>query len=358
MPNRTALLLAACFLLHACTAERPAAPPLPTAQRPAPKPARSVPAQSEPEGPISSTGPGIADRADVRAFIGEMSRKHGFSTAELSQAFDRTHIQPAILEAMAKPYEAKPWYAYRKLFLTEKRITGGRDFMAVNAAALKAAEARYGVSRYIITAIIGIESAYGNKPGKYRVIESLSTLSFEYPRRAPFFRSELEQFLLLSREEGMDYLAPLGSYAGAMGMPQFMPSSYRKLAADGDGDGRRDIWNNPADAIASVARYFNKNGWHTGEPIATPATVGGAAAGLAGKKPKLSQSLSQLMAAGVHIEDPISGDPKAGLVALEGETGPDYWVAFHNFNVIMRYNNSPLYAMAAYEISRELAGSR
>jgi membrane-bound lytic murein transglycosylase B len=143
-----------------------------------------------------------------------------------------------------------------------------------------------------------------------------------------------------------------------MGMPQFMPSSYRKLAADGDGDGRRDIWNNPADAIASVARYFNKNGWHTGEPIATPATVGAAAAGLAGKKPKLSQSLSQLMAAGVHIEDPISGDPKAGLVALEGETGPDYWVAFHNFNVIMRYNNSPLYAMAAYEISRELAGSR
>lgn len=156
----------------------------------------------------------------------------------------------------------------------------------------------------------------------------------------------------------MDYLEPVGSYAGAMGMPQFMPSSYRKLAADGDGDGKRDIWNNPADAIASVARYFAKNGWRTGEPIATPATVNGAAAGLAGKNPKLSYSLGQLMAQGVAIDDPVSGDPKAGLVALDGETGPDYWVAFHNFNVIMRYNHSPLYAMAAYEVSRELAGSR
>jgi membrane-bound lytic murein transglycosylase B len=357
MPNRTLALLAACVLLISCTAERPHAPPISTAARPAPKPLPPKPAQPEPEAEMPA-GPGIAERAEVRAFIAEMSRAHGFNSVELAQAFDRTHIQPAILDAMAKPYEAKPWYQYRKLFLTEKRISGGRDFLAMNAAALKAAEARYGVSRYIVTAIIGIESSYGQKPGKYRVIESLSTLAFAYPKRAQFFRGELEQFLLLCREEGMDYLEPVGSYAGAMGMPQFMPSSYRKLAADGDGDGKRDIWNNPADAIASVARYFARNGWRTGEPIATPATVNGAAAGLAGKNPKLSYSLGQLMAQGVAIDDPVSGDPKAGLVALDGETGPDYWVAFHNFNVIMRYNHSPLYAMAAYEVSRELAGSR
>jgi membrane-bound lytic murein transglycosylase B len=356
MKIRTLTVLTAVALLSACASHRPAVPPAPIPE-PAAKPALPKAAKPEPETELPR-GPGIADRADVRAFIGQMSREHSFSSAELADAFDRTNIQPAILEAMAKPYEAKPWYAYRKLFLTEKRISGGKDFLAMNAAALREAEARYGVSRYIITAIIGIESAYGNKPGKYKVMDSLSTLSFQYPRRAQFFRNELEQFLLLCREEGMDYLAPQGSYAGAMGMPQFMPSSYRKLAADGDGDGKRDIWNNPADAIASVARYFSKNGWHTGAPIASPATVNGAAAGLASKKAGLNATLDSLLADGVRIEDPVSGNPKAGLQMLEGENGPDYWVIFHNFIVIMRYNHSPLYAMAAYEISRELANSR
>lgn len=289
-----------------------------------------------------------------------MSHKHGFSQAELTRAFDEAGSMPAILDAMAKPYEAKPWHAYRKLFLTEKRIKGGREFMSLYAAALAQARSRYGVPPEMITAIIGIESAYGVKPGKYRVIDSLSTLAFDYPRRASFFRGELEQFLLLCREEGMDYLSPLGSYAGAMGMPQFMPSSYRKLAADGDGDGRRDIWSNPADAIASVANYFARNGWRGGEPIAVPARVSGDAYrdAVSTKNPKATRTLSQLAGLGVTPAEPVTGAPKAGLLQLAGEDGPEYWITFHNFTVIMRYNHSPLYAMAAYELTREWVNAR
>lgn len=359
MPNRILALVAAAFLLHACTSRPPSRPaPVPAGKPHAP--AAAIPSAAEPTPIPPPSGPGVAERADVREFVAEMSQKHGFARAELLQAFSQTNLQPAILEAMAKPYEAKPWHAYRKLFLTEKRINGGRDFQALNAAALARAEARFGVSPDIITAIIGIESSYGQKPGKYRVIEALSTLAFAYPRRAEFFRKELEQFLLLCREEGMDFLAPLGSYAGAMGMPQFMPSSFRKLAADGDGDGKRDIWNNPADAIASVARYFSVSGWRNGDPVAVPAVVrGNGYQGLISKNPKPTHSQEQLAALGVEPESPVSGQAKGALVELAGETGPLHWIVFHNFAVIMRYNHSPLYAMAAYELSRELgAGGR
>ena len=302
--------------------------------------------------------PGISQRPEVRAFISEMVERHGFRAESLRKAFDEAGIVPAILDAMGKPYEAKPWYAYRKLFLTEKRIQGGEAFMAANQDALSRAKSRYGVMPEMVTAIIGIESAYGVKPGKYRVIDSLSTLAFDYPRRASFFRSELEQFLLLCRDEGQDYLKPLGSYAGAMGMPQFMPSSFRKLAADGDGDGKRDIWTNPADAVASVANYFQKNGWHTGEPIAVPARVRGNAFGalVSTKTPKATSTLAQLEAHGVTPLEPISGNYKAGLLELQGEKGPEYWITFHNFSVIMRYNHSALYAMAANELIRTWKG--
>jgi membrane-bound lytic murein transglycosylase B len=361
MLRRSIALIASALLLHACSSSQPGGTlPTPAPRPPAPPVAApSTPPPAAPEAVQEApqeARPGIAGRADVRAFIAEMSRKHGFATADLAQAFDRAAIQPAIIDAMGKPYEAKPWYAYRKLFLTDKRIQGGRDFMAQYAKDFSRAEARFGVAPEIVAAIIGVESSYGQKPGKYKVIDALSTLAFAYPRRASFFRGELEQFLLLCRDEGMDYLAPVGSYAGAMGMPQFMPSSFRKLAADGDGDGRRDIWNNPADAIASVARYFSANGWHTGEPIATPATSVGNAASLASKNPKLSRSFGDFAALGVQAEDTQPGSLKAGLAALEGETGPDYWLVFHNFNVVMRYNHSPLYAMAAYELSHALAG--
>jgi len=326
MIKRILILPALALLLHACAQQQPAVQP--------PKPAPKPPAQAEtlppapeaaPAAPQIQPGPPLSGRADVEDFIAEMGRKHGFSAAELRKTFAQVSIQEPILAAMSKPYEAKPWYKYKKLFLTDTRIQNGIAFQQRNADALAKAEAKYGVSADIITAIIGIESAYGAKPGNYRVIDALATLAFAYPKRAGFFRGELEQFLLLAREEGISPLKPVGSYAGAMGMPQFMPSSFRKLAADGDGDGRRDIWNNPADAIASVARYFHANGWKTGEPIAEA------------------------------IAGPDSATGK--LVRLEEETGPAYWATFHNFNVIMRYNHSPLYAMAAYELSRRFAGN-
>ena len=353
------LFTTACIALSGCSSQAPTAPglPNPPAKVPAKSANASKPVADEPK-VLLPPSPGIANRPAVRDFITEMSHKHGFSSAELTAAFNEAGTVPAILDAMAKPYEAKPWHAYRKLFLTDKRINGGRDFMTNNAEALTRAKSRYGVPPEMITAIIGIESAYGFKPGKYRVIDSLSTLAFDYPRRASFFRSELEQFLLLCREEGMSYLTPLGSYAGAMGMPQFMPSSFRKLAADGDGDGKRDIWSNPADAIASVGNYFAKNGWHSGEPIAVPAIVSGDGYRevVSTKNPKTSHTLGQLASLGITPSEPVRGGQKAGLVQLAGESGPDYWINFHNFNVIMRYNHSPLYAMAAYELTRAWSG--
>ena len=363
MKHRT--LIAALFAgvgltLSGCSTQTPptpAEPAKPESARPAVKPNAST--ADEPK-ILLPPAPGIAQRAEVREFIADMVAKHGFSRSELTRAFDEAGTVPAILDAMAKPYEAKPWYAYRKLFLTEKRINGGRAFLDEHAEALARAKSRYGVPPEMVTAIIGIESAYGVKPGKYRVIDSLSTLAFDYPRRASFFRGELEQFLLLCREEGLDFLSPLGSYAGAMGMPQFMPSSFRKLAVDGDGDGKRDIWTNPADAGASVANYFAKNGWHAGEPIAVPARVRGDGYRdvVSTKSPKASYTLGQLAGLGVTPDEPISGGQKVGLLQLAGESGPEYWITFHNFNVIMRYNHSALYAMAATELVREWRGTR
>jgi len=325
MSSRILLFSVLSLILQACTQQQPVTKPVPPSKT-EPQAETSQPTQPiQPPGPTIQPGPSIEGRADVQAFIGEMSRKHGYNAADLRNTFSNVSIQQPILTAMSKPYEGMAWSRYKKLFLTDTRIQNGIAFNQRNAAALARAEAKYGVSPDIITAIIGIESAYGAKPGNYRVIDALSTLAFDYPKRAGFFRSELEQFLLLCRDEGMSPLQPIGSYAGAMGMPQFMPSSYRKLAADGDGDGKRDIWTNPADVIASVARYFSANGWHSGEPIAA------------------------------SVDGPDAGSGK--LVKLDDETGPVYWTTYHNFNVIKRYNNSTLYAMAAFELSQRFAGN-
>jgi membrane-bound lytic murein transglycosylase B len=299
------------------------------------------------------SAPSLTEKPEVQAFIQAMSHRHHFDAAEMNRLFSKVKLQDKILESMAKPYEAKPWYAYRKLFLTEKRIQGGRNFMNRNAAALTAAERRYGVPPEMITAILGIESSYGENPGPYRVIDALSTLAFAYPKRASFFRRELESFLILCREERMNPEAPLGSYAGAMGLPQFMPSSYRGYAADGDGDQRRDIWNNPADAIASIANYFIKNGWKTGEPIAVPASISDSAGHrLASKDLKPTHTVREWRARGTELKTSVPDPLKANLIELEEETGPAYWLGLHNFFVITHYNHSALYAMAAYELSQ------
>jgi membrane-bound lytic murein transglycosylase B len=302
---------------------------------------------------------GIAARPEVQVFIREMVRKHRLDGQDLNRLFQQVTIQDKILDAITHPAEAKPWHVYRKIFLTETRIQGGLSFWDRNRAALVSARNRYGVPPEMVIAIIGIETNYGQNAGHYRVIDALSTLAFDYPQRARFFRSELADFLLLCREERIDPALPRGSYAGAMGMPQFMPSSYRRYAADLDGDRRRDIWGNAADAIASVANYFSVHGWQSREPIAVPASVrGNGFHALLNKDLRPSHLIAELRKLGVEPRTPVPDRTRAKLLELGEETGPSYWLTLQNFYVISRYNHSPLYAMAAYQLSRELLARR
>lgn len=214
--------------------------------------------------------------ANVDEFIAEMTRDYGFASEQLRDLFKQAERKQAILDAISRPAErVKPWKEYRPIFLTDSRVAQGVDFWRENEAALSRAEAEYGVPAEIIVAIIGVETFYGRNTGSHRVIDALSTLGFDYPPRQPFFRQQLKEFLLLTREEQVDPLTLKGSYAGAMGLPQFMPSSFRAYAVDFDGDGHIDIWNNPTDAIGSAASYFKQHGWAAGEPVVARAKVSG-----------------------------------------------------------------------------------
>ena len=348
-------LLGIALLLIACAPPAPVRQPL---EIPNPPSTPFTPSpETAPTGPsAANAGQPLASRADVQAFIREMVARHGFNAAQLQAVFGRARVQPSIIAAMSRPAEAKPWYAYRTIFVNPKRIQGGAEFWRANAAALARAEQVHGVPPEIVVAIIGVETQYGGNMGKYRVLEALSTLAFDYPRRAAYFRKELENFLLLTRAEGIDPLTPRGSYAGAMGYGQFMPSSFRSYAVDFDGDGHRDLWRNPRDAIGSVANYFKKHGWRTGEPVATPAEVSGATySDLVSRRLGQPQySVASLQARGVIPQAPISGAQSAMLLEFQGREGPEYWLGFTNFYVITRYNHSPLYAMAVYQLGQEI----
>lgn len=299
-------------------------------------------------------------RPEVQSFMHELNTRHHFSMSSLQKLFATVTLQEKILAAMEKPAEAKPWHAYRKLLVTEARVNHGVDFWAANAEWLERAEIRYGVPARMIVAIIGVETSYGQNTGHYRVVDALSTLAFAYPRRASFFRKELEQYLILCREEGVDPAAPNGSYAGAMGLPQFMPSSFRTYAVDLDGDGKRDIWQSPADAIGSVAKYFMANGWEHGEPVVAAAHLaqGNTLAPRASGSMKPDESLQMLAAEGITPLNPPLRVAKAHLFSLEEESGRSWWLSLHNFYVITRYNHSPLYAMAAWELGEQIAAKR
>ena len=300
----------------------------------------------------------IAGRPEVAAFIQDLAARRHLDAAELTRLFGQVEIQKKIIDAMDKPAESKHWWEYRKILLTEAHIQGGLEFWKRNRAFLEEASNRYGVAPEMIVAIIGAESRYGEFLGSYRVIEALSTLAFDYPRRAEYFRKELEEYLLLCQEDGINPLQPKGSYAGAMGMPQFMPSSYRQYATDLDGDHKRNIWSNPADAIASVANYFAHAGWRKGEPVAFPAKINGEFHGQPDRSVKLEHSLDELHALGVEIAEALPGATRVSLLALDQQTGPEYWLALQNFQVITRYNHSPLYAMAAYQLGKEILARR
>lgn len=301
----------------------------------------------------------ISSRSDVREFMEDMQKKHGFKEEDLVKAFAQVDINEQIIEAITRPAEAKPWYQYRPIFLTDKRIDGGVEFWKENDAALSRAYKEYGVPPEIVVAIIGVESLYGKYRGRYSVLESLSTLAFNYPKRSRFFKSELEQFLLLAREEDMDPAQLMGSYAGAMGKPQFIASSFRRYAVDFDGDGHRDLWDNSVDVIGSVANYFAQHNWRKDQPVAAKASVNGKGyKKLVKKGIRPHTELAKFFKMGIEIADDLPADEKAALIELELEEGREYWVGMDNFYVITRYNHSQLYAMAVYQLSKAIREQR
>ncbi len=295
----------------------------------------------------------------VSQFVDQMVREHGFDRRALTELLARAEFRQSIIDAMSRPAEAKPWYKYRPIFLTKQRIQGGAEFWQENADLLQRVSREYGIAPEILVAIIGVETRYGGNTGSSRVLDSLSTLAFGYPKRASFFRGELEQFLLLTREEHIDPTTITGSYAGAMGKPQFIASSYRSYAVDYDGDGHRNLWDSNADAIASVASYFSHHGWRRGEPVAVPAQGVNASHQRfvdAGMKPSIR--VADLRKAGIRCDPKLKGDALASLIELEGQGTKEYWIGLNNFYVITRYNHSNLYAMAVYQLSQEIRALR
>jgi membrane-bound lytic murein transglycosylase B len=291
-----------------------------------------------------------------KQFVDMMVDKHQFDRKMVESRLQKATKNEAILQSIAKPWEAKPWHQYYPIFLTEKRLIKGLAFWQTHKKALARAEKETGVPAEIIVAIIGVETFYGAYLGKYSVLDALVTLGFHYPPRAKFFRSELAQLFLLAKEESFDIAQLKGSYAGAMGWGQFISSSYRHYAVDFDGDGVRDLLNNPEDVIGSVANYFKKHHWEANADIAFKAQVSGTQYPvLLSKSLKYSHQWSQLQTAGVTITEPkLSKEMSVKLFEFEQADKKEYWIGLPNFYVITRYNHSPLYAMAVFQFSQQL----
>ncbi|MEE4279865.1 MAG: lytic murein transglycosylase B [Halieaceae bacterium] len=298
-----------------------------------------------------------ADHASAAAFTERMTREHGFEREAVEALLRDAKRQQSILDAIARPAEkTKPWYEYRAIFLNDRREREGIEFMREHRATLARAQAETGVPAEIIVAILGVETYYGRVAGSYRVLDALATLAFDYPRRSPFFTGELENFLLLTREQGLDATVLKGSYAGAMGYGQFMPSSYRAYANDFDGDGVADIWNNPVDAIGSVANYLARHGWQEGEPIVSAARAApDVPEALFDGNLKPQRSVGEFAAAGVVAEEALDADAPAMAMRFELTDGNEYWLGLQNFYVITRYNHSAMYAMSVFQLSQRIA---
>ncbi|HSD61723.1 MAG TPA: lytic murein transglycosylase B [Burkholderiales bacterium] len=298
-------------------------------------------------------------RPEVQAFIVEMAERHGFEPGMLQDTLAGARFQASIIRAVTTPGTARPWHEFRANFVNAQRIGGGLGFWDENESSLARAEAEYGVPAEIIVAVIGVETLYGSRMGSHRVLDALYTLAFDYPQRADFFRGELEQFLLFVRDNGGDPGRPRGSYAGAMGIPQFMPSSVRSYAVDFDGDGRLDLWQGATDSIGSVAHYLHVFGWQPGEPVMARAEVsGGDVEALVAEGIKPQRTVEELAVAGVVPLEPLPGDRKAALIRLEGAEGAEYWLVLDNFYVITRYNRSQNYATAVYQLAGEIRALR
>lgn len=288
-------------------------------------------------------------------FIAEASKEYNLAPAEIRQWLSQAEKMQSVLDAIQRPAErTKEWDEYQDIFLTSKRINAGKAFMQKHADLLQQAEEKYGVKKEIISAIIGVETFYGTRQGSYRVLDSLSTLAFDYPKR-PLFWRELKAFFALTEKEQLDPAKIKGSYAGAMGYGQFIPTSFLSYAVDGDGDGKRDLWGNPADAIFSVANYFKRHGWRNGEAITQRVHVkGNAYEDLVNDNLKPKWTVADLKAAGVKPTKAIADDRDANLIRLMGKKGAEFWLGEYNFYVITRYNHSRMYAMAVYQLSEAL----
>lgn len=304
--------------------------------------------------------PSFLDQPAVIDFARDLEQRHGFNTAELLGQFARTQPNARVLQLIQPPSspQQRSWERYRPRFLNERRIEGGVRFWQENQETLARARTFYGVPEEVIVAIIGVETEYGRNTGGFSVLEALATLAFHYPRRAEFFRTELEQFLLLARENQLDPLAVKGSFAGAIGIPQFMPGSQRRYAIDFDGDQRIDLSGSVDDAIGSVARFLEQHGWQAGQPVAVPAAVAGEPSPellAAGIRPSLR--VDQLASQGI-----VAAAPASAIVTLVDLVSPgkatEYWLGFDNFYVITRYNRSSFYAMSVFQLAQAIRQRR
>ena len=308
---------------------------------------------------LSFTATALAEpHPGADAFVREAVAKHGLDEARLRALLEQAEFKQSIVDAISRPAEAKPWYDYRPIFITDKRIDGGVEFWRENAELIERVSRQFAVEPEVIVAIIGVETLYGRITGSYRVLDALATLGFHWPQdlardRSGFFASELEEFFVLAEEENLPPTEVTGSYAGAMGLGQFIPSSYRAYAVDFDGDGKRDLWRSTPDAVASVANYLAKHGWRAGEPVVLPLEATDAA------DPELPtrsefvprRSLIEITSAGYVHDHDLDPATQAAVLKLEERNGESHWLTFQNFYVITRYNRSPLYAMAVHQLA-------
>ncbi len=308
-------------------------------------------------GHLPTAWAGYENHPKFKQFAQELEKEYNIPEAEARQWLAQSKKLDSVLKAIARPAERTlQWDRYQDIFLTKKRTLKGKEFLKKHQALLQKAEAKYGVKREVIAAIIGVETFYGTRQGSYRVLDSLATLAFDYPKR-PLFWKQLKAFFAMAQQENLDPTKIKGSYAGAMGYGQFIPTSFLAYAVDGDGDGKRDLWKNPADAIASVANYFKRHGWRDGEPVTQRVRVSGSAyKPLINDNRKPKWTPAQLTSKGVTLSQ-TGGNPDrpANLMRLQGKKGAEFWMGEHNFYVITRYNHSRLYGMAVHQLSEALA---
>jgi membrane-bound lytic murein transglycosylase B len=337
-----------------------AAPAVPVPSMPAPAAIAPPPATAAPAPapiPLPAQAPFDLSRRDIVAFVDDVAARNAIPRADLLALLGKAVAQPKIIEAMTRPAErVSPWWEYRARFLTEQRIREGVDFWAQHRERLARVEQETGVAAPYVIAIIGVETFYGRIKGSWKVLDALMTLGFEYPPRGAFFRSELEQFLLLAREEKVDPAAALGSYAGAMGAPQFIPSSYRRFAVDGGDDGLRNLFVDWDDVVASVANYFKVHGWQAGGPVVVDAEADPSLmATLDPRNLNLNDTVAGLRRRGVEFDASVAPDTAAILIPAELADRPNVRVGFQNFHVITRYNRSIRYAMAVHDLAQAIS---